>query len=80
MALRPALPSPLTLLAAARQISAVMDKFETQFQDLDVRAGLMEGAMGAAVSSSMPEDQIDRLMQQVRRTALRRRRGTAETG
>ncbi len=54
-----------------------MDTFEKQFADLDVRAGLMEGAMGAAVGSSMPEDQIDRLMQQVRggRWAARAGRG-----
>lgn len=43
-----------------------MDKFEAQFQDLDVRAGMMENSMGAATALSTPEDQIDSLMQQVK--------------
>jgi charged multivesicular body protein 1 len=42
-----------------------MDKFEEQFQELDVRTGVLEGAMSSATASSMPEDQVDRLLQEV---------------
>lgn len=43
-----------------------MDKFEAQFTEMDVRAGVVENAMSGATASSMPEDQIDSLLRQVR--------------
>lgn len=49
----------------ARQISMVMDKFETQFEDMDVQTSYMEGTMGSSVASSTPQDQIDLLMAKV---------------
>ncbi|CAO1622040.1 unnamed protein product [Parajaminaea phylloscopi] len=47
------------------QISLVMDKFETQFEDLDVQTSTMEGVMGSTVASSTPQDQVDLLMAKV---------------
>ncbi|KAI9197388.1 Snf7-domain-containing protein [Polychytrium aggregatum] len=47
------------------QISAVMDKFESQFEDLDVQTAYMDGAMSQTTAASMPQEQIDELMQQV---------------
>lgn len=49
----------------ARKISLVMDKFETQFEDLDVQTSTMEGVMGSTVASSTPQDQVDLLMAKV---------------
>mmetsp|Transcript_15072 Transcript_15072/g.33621 ORF Transcript_15072/g.33621 Transcript_15072/m.33621 type:complete len:206 (-) Transcript_15072:1433-2050(-) len=47
------------------QIATVMDKFESQFEDLDVRSGYMENAMNATTATSMPADQVDGLIQMV---------------
>jgi len=47
------------------QISAVMDKFEAQFEDIDVQTQYMEGAMGNTTSMSTPQEEVDLLMQQV---------------
>ncbi|KIO17792.1 hypothetical protein M407DRAFT_167660, partial [Tulasnella calospora MUT 4182] len=46
------------------RISVVMDKFESQFADLDVQTSYMEDAMGATDAVSTPQDQIDLLLQQ----------------
>jgi charged multivesicular body protein 1 len=42
----------------------VMDKFESQFADLDVQTSYMEDAMGSTTAVSTPQDQIDALMRQ----------------
>lgn len=47
------------------QISQVMDKFEKQFEDLDVHSKVMEDSMGSATSMSTPHSQVDALIQQV---------------
>jgi charged multivesicular body protein 1 len=47
-----------------RQISQIMDKFETQFSDLDVQTSYMEDTMGAATAVSTPQDQVEALMRQ----------------
>lgn len=41
-----------------------MDKFETQFTDLDVQTSYMEDAMSATTAVSTPQDQIDQLLRQ----------------
>jgi charged multivesicular body protein 1 len=41
-----------------------MDKFESQFTDLDVQTGYMEDAMSATTAISTPQDQIDLLLKQ----------------
>ncbi|KAF7352599.1 Vacuolar protein-sorting-associated protein 46 [Mycena venus] len=46
------------------RISMVMDKFESQFADLDVQTSYMEDAMGSTTAVSTPQDQIDQLIRQ----------------
>lgn len=41
-----------------------MDKFETQFTDLDVQTATMEEAMVSSTAVSTPQDQIDALLKQ----------------
>lgn len=41
-----------------------MDKFETQFSDLDVQTSYMEEAMSNTTAVSAPQDEIDILMKQ----------------
>ena len=47
------------------QISGVMDKFESQFEDLDVATGYYENATSSATATGTPQDDVDRLMNQV---------------
>jgi charged multivesicular body protein 1 len=47
------------------EISRVMDKFEQQFEDLDVKTQYMEGAMNATTATSTPAEQVDELVQKV---------------
>jgi charged multivesicular body protein 1 len=47
------------------QISQLMDKFEKQFEDLDVKTQYMEGAMNATTATSTPAEQVDDLISQV---------------
>ncbi|EJD48550.1 vacuolar assembly protein DID2 [Auricularia subglabra TFB-10046 SS5] len=47
------------------RISLVMDKFETQFSDLDVQTAYMENAVSSTTATSTPQDQVELLMQQV---------------
>lgn len=42
-----------------------MDKFETQFEDLDVATGYYENATSSATAVATPQDDVDRLMSQV---------------
>ena len=42
-----------------------MDKFESQFSDLDVQTSYMEDTMSSTTAVSMPQDQVDQLIQQV---------------
>lgn len=39
-----------------------MDKFETQFEDLDVATGYYENATSSATAVATPQDDVDRLM------------------
>jgi len=47
------------------EISKIMDKFEGQFEDLDVKAQYMEGAMNATTATSTPAEQVDELIMMV---------------
>lgn len=47
------------------KISSLMDKFEQQFEDLDVQSGVMENAMSQTVTTTVPQNDVDSLMQQV---------------
>merc|ERR1712109_375993 len=48
-----------------QKISEVMDKFESQFEDLDVHTSVMENAMGQATTTNTPASQVDDLIKQV---------------
>ena len=37
------------------QVSALMEKFEKQFEDLDVQSGVMENSMSNSVTTSVPQ-------------------------
>jgi len=47
------------------EITSVMDKFEKQFEDLDVRSEYMANAMTSTTAVTTPEDEVDTMMQQV---------------
>jgi len=47
------------------KISALMDKFEQQFEDLDVKTQYMEGTMNATTATTTPAEQVDTLIGQV---------------
>jgi len=47
------------------ELSKVMDKFETQFEDLDVKAEYMEGTMNATTATITPAEQVDELIMMV---------------
>lgn len=43
----------------------VMDKFESQFTDLDVQTSYMESTMSDTTALTTPQDQVDGLINQV---------------
>jgi len=47
------------------QISQIMDKFEKQFEDLDVSSKVMESSMSSSTSVNIPVGQVDDLMKQM---------------
>lgn len=47
------------------KLSVLMDKFEQQFEDLDVKTGYMESSMNATTVTSTPGDQVDELIGKV---------------
>ena len=47
------------------KISTIMDKFEQQFEDLDVKAAYMDTAMNATTANATPVDQVDDLVKMV---------------
>ena len=47
------------------EMSKTMDKFEQQFEDLDVKTQYMEGAMNATTATSTPAEQVDELISRV---------------
>lgn len=47
------------------KISGLMDKFEEQFEDLDVQSSYMENTMSSTVTTSVPQNDVDNLMKQV---------------
>ena len=42
-----------------------MDKFEQQFEDLDVQTATMEGAMSSTTAMTTPQEDVERLMTEV---------------
>jgi charged multivesicular body protein 1 len=47
------------------KISNLMDKFESQFEDLDVQSSYMENTMSQTTTTAVPQNDVDNLMQQV---------------
>lgn len=47
------------------KISLIMDKFENQFEDLEVATGYYENATSSATAMATPQEDVDRLMGQV---------------
>lgn len=47
------------------KISGVMDKFERQFETLDVQTGLMEDTMSSTTTLTTPQNQVDSLMHEM---------------
>jgi len=48
-----------------QKISAVMDKFEQQFENLDLNSQYMEQAIDSTTAQTMPENQVESLMAQI---------------
>lgn len=46
------------------KISNLMDKFEKEFEDLDVQTTVMEGAMNQTTATNVPTDAVENLMKQ----------------
>merc|ERR1712007_248493 len=46
------------------KISNLMDKFEKDFEDLDVQTSVMEGAMNQTTATNVPQDAVEGLMKQ----------------
>ncbi|CAK9295429.1 unnamed protein product, partial [Gordionus sp. m RMFG-2023] len=44
------------------KVSALMDKFEKEFEDLDVQSKCMDSAMTSTTTITAPQEQIDNLM------------------
>lgn len=47
------------------KISSLMEKFERQFEDLDVQSSTMESAVNQTVASAVPQGDVDQLMMKV---------------
>jgi len=47
------------------KISGLMDKFEKQFEDLDVQSSYMENTMSQTTTTSVPQNDVDHLMRSV---------------
>jgi len=47
------------------KVSQVMDKFEKEFEDLDVHTSVMEGSMAQATTLNAPSAQVESLIKQV---------------
>ncbi|XP_071505515.1 charged multivesicular body protein 1B1-like [Diadema setosum] len=47
------------------KITQIMDKFERQFEDLDVQTQYMEGTMTATTTLNTPQNDVDNLMMEV---------------
>lgn len=48
-----------------QKVSAVMDKFETQVQNLDVHTSVMDDSMSSAMTLTTPQNQVDDLIHQI---------------
>ena len=58
----PTHPSHLSLFSP--QLAKIMDQFEKQFEDTDVRTGYLEGAIASTTASATPQEMVDSLIQE----------------
>lgn len=49
------------------EIARMMDQFERQFENLDVRSAALEGAMASTTATATPEDEVQAFMAQIAR-------------
>ncbi|CAE1282038.1 CHMP1 [Acanthosepion pharaonis] len=47
------------------KVEQIMEKFEKQFEDLDVRTSTLESSMSSATTLTTPQDQVEVLIQQI---------------
>ena len=47
------------------KVSKIMEQFESQFMDLDVKANVLESTMSSATTLTTPQNQVDALIKQV---------------
>ncbi|XP_050431934.1 charged multivesicular body protein 1b [Adelges cooleyi] len=47
------------------KISSLMDKFENQFEDLDVQSSYMDNTMSQSTTTAVPQGDVENLLQQV---------------
>ncbi|CAO1300230.1 unnamed protein product [Diamesa hyperborea] len=47
------------------KISGLMDRFEQQFEDLDVQSSYMENTMSSTVTTAVPQNDVESLMMRV---------------
>ena len=47
------------------QIGAVLEKFEASFDQADVQSQMVENALNSSTASTMPEEAVESLLQQV---------------
>lgn len=47
------------------KISNIMEKFEQQFEDLDVQSSYMENTMSQTTTTAVPQSDVDNLLTQV---------------
>jgi charged multivesicular body protein 1 len=45
-------------------LAKIMDQFEKQFEDTDVRTGYLEGAIASTTASATPQEMVDSLIQE----------------
>ena len=47
------------------KVSKIMEQFEKQFMDLDVKSGVLESTMSSATTLTTPQNEVDSLIKQV---------------
>lgn len=47
------------------KISSLMDKFENQFEDLDVQSSYMDNTMSQSTTTAVPQNDVENLLHQV---------------
>lgn len=47
------------------KVQQLMDRFEKDFENLDVQSATMDGSMSATTTLNAPQNQVDALMMQV---------------